>query len=366
MNKKKILTIETFYGGAHRAFIDGIIRHSFHEFSLLTLPDELWRWRLKTAAFEIASELPPAEQFDLVFVTDLINLTDLKMIMGDKAPPVVLYYHENQHSYPPEKGRAPDFHIRWIDFTNAVAADSILFNSHFQMNSFLNALPGFLREIPESRVKDSGIVTALREKTSVIYPGTESPLPSNSKGNYPLKIVWNHRWEYDKAPGQFLRIMIKLMKMDLPFELILLGESQKFPSSQYDDQLKILAPRIVHRGFLADRSDYFDMLKSADIVISTSNQENFGLSIVEAVQCGCFPLLPNRLAYPEILPEEFHSRCLYWSEKELLYKLSRILTDTIPDTSGLDVQLGGHRWDCRIKEFDQFFSGIERRSEAFK
>ncbi len=40
-----------------------------------------------------------------------------------------------------------------------------------------------------------------------------------------------------------------------------------------------------------------------------------------------FPLLPDRLAYPEIIPQEFHNRVLYCDQKDLVQKLSRRIQD---------------------------------------
>lgn len=356
-----ILAIETFYGGAHRAFMDGIISHSSHHYRLVTLPDELWKWRLKTGALEIAQQIDNIHSYDLIFVTDLINLADLKALLGGSTPPIVLYYHENQHSYPPEKGRVAEFHTRWIDFSNALTADQLLFNSHFQLNSFLDALPRFFREIPENSIEAESVIEMIRAKSEVIYPGTESPVNKVPKENSPRRILWNHRWEYDKQPKQFLRVLIKLMQMDIPFELVLLGESQKFPSDTYEKQIAELQPRIIHRGYLPSRENYFAMVSSCDIMVSCSNQENFGLSVVESIMCGCFPLLPNRLAYPEVLPKAYHTECLYYSEKELLYRLSQLLTKGIPEHDDLPQLLQQHQWKKRIAEFDTHFERVQKK-----
>jgi len=42
-------------------------------------------------------------------------------------------------------------------------------------------------------------------------------------------------------------------------------------------------------------------LQQADVIVSTANHEFFGISVVEAIAAGAFPLVPNRLSYPEII-----------------------------------------------------------------
>lgn len=45
--------------------------------------------------------------------------------------------------------------------------------------------------------------------------------------------------------------------------------------------------------------EYYDLLSRCEFVISTSQQETFGIGIVEGIAMGCLPIVPNRLSYPE-------------------------------------------------------------------
>ena len=50
----------------------------------------------------------------------------------------------------------------------------------------------------------------------------------------------------------------------------------------------------------------------------TSNQDFFGISVMEATYCNCTPILPQRLAYPELFN---YKNLFYKNEKELIIKL---------------------------------------------
>ena len=56
-----------------------------------------------------------------------------------------------------------------------------------------------------------------------------------------------------------------------------------------------------HDGHMRSKSDYYRLLGAARVVVSCARQETFGISMVEGALLGCYPVAPNRLAYPETL-----------------------------------------------------------------
>ncbi len=77
---------------------------------------------------------------------------------------------------------------------------------------------------------------------------------------------------------------------------------------------------MIHAGY-ADDETYKTLLWSATATVSTAHHEFFGISILEAIYCHTFPILPHRLSYPELIPASYHLRCLYESERGLVQRL---------------------------------------------
>ena len=143
----------------------------------------------------------------------------------------------------------------------------------------------------------------------------------------PPLIIWNHRWGYDKNAEAFFGAIDALHDSGLDFRLALMGENfGKIPEAfiAAEERYK---NKILQYGYVPERTDYERWLKKGAVVVSTAMQENFGMSVIEAMIMGCVPLLPDRLSYPEILPEKYHDRFLYKNRHELCEKLISIVSD---------------------------------------
>ena len=330
----RILALEPYYGGSHRAFIDTLMRHSRHRFRLLTLPARKWKWRMRGAAIWFARELasgPPAD-IDLMFVTDMMSVADLRALLPQmlRACPLVCYFHENQLTYPLADEADRDYQYGFTNITSCLASDFVWFNSETHRAAFLEGAKRLLRKMPDH--VPHGVLEDIDRKSCVCLPLVEPPpnAPSGRSGEIPRTILWNHRWEYDKDPETLFEVLLRLDADGVDFRLAILGESFREIPPVFSRMMERLESKIVHMGHAEDRADYWRVLGAADIVVSTAIQENFGISIVEAILSGCVPVLPNRLSYPEVIPTAWHGDCLYHGPAELHSRLVGLLTETEP------------------------------------
>ena len=376
----RVLFLESFYGGSHRDVADAIVEHSRHRVDLRTLPARFWKWRMRGAALDFAREVADPNAYDLIVCTGLMSVADFVALAGHGSatgglPPVLLYAHETQIVYPSPSAREADLHFAFTDLANMLAADHVAFNSRTHRETFLAALPGFLRRLPEYR--PMWATDEVSARSSVCHPGVRvgtgararEPVRDAASGEASKRtdtaplVLWNHRWEFDKDPEAFFRTLEEVRSRGVAFRLALLGENFQVVPKAFLRARERFADEIVHYGYVADRAAYRRWLSAADIVISTSIQENFGISVVEAIAHGARPLLPRRLSYPEIIPEEYHD-ALYDSPDELVEKLVAALRSPAPPPGGLVEHARSFDWKRRIDAFDALFERVAGRAHG--
>jgi glycosyltransferase involved in cell wall biosynthesis len=301
-----VLGLEPYYGGSHKAFQDGWIKHSTHTWDLLTLSAANWRWRMRHAPVTFSEQVlalrDQGAKWDAVFCTDMLDLAPFVGLMPEMAAlPKVIFFHENQMLYPMEKGSSRDYHCAFSNFTSCLAADEVWFNSAFHRDGFLHALRLFLKRMPNYR--HLARVEQIAEKSQVHALGIDpQPRPSANRRSGPMRIVWAARWEYDKRPDLFFEALDGLMAAGVAFEVSVLGGREgQDAASLFNDARTRLGDRVQAWGYVESSDAYAQILAEADVVVSTADHEFFGLSIVEAVEAGAYPVVPDRLAYPEVL-----------------------------------------------------------------
>lgn len=329
----RVLLVEPYYGGSHRAWADGWVKNSRHEISLLTLPDRFWRWRMRGSAVPLAEMLSAAinqhGRPDLIVVSDMTDVASLLGLARRSVAdvPVAMYLHENQLLYPPIPGQSSGDAMALANWRSMLAVDELWFNSSFHRSALLDELPVLLQRQPEPTPPE--LLARLQSRSRVLWPGVDTrPLIGAPRGdNQRPLVLWNQRWDHDKNPRLVFTTMIHLASQGVPFDLVLAGENTRPESSEFDWVHEQLADRIVSRGYL-ERSEYLRWLRRADVVVSAADHEFFGIAIVEAIASGAVPVLPRRLSFPELIGKQWHESALY-PEGELTTRLTAVLDDLV-------------------------------------
>ena len=317
---KRILVLEPFYGGSHRAFLDQWMANCNLDFTIFGLPDKFWRWRTRHAAIYFADKLnaisPDKLDFDLIFCSSMLNLPEFRGLAPKSLRnlPAVVYFHENQLVYPIHAAGRRDQNTILVNFKSALAAEQVWFNSAYNRDTFLDKLAEFFECMPDN--KPLAAIETIRQKSKIFPPGIEIPLKQNTKNNSPKHILWAARWEADKNPKDFFQALRLLRKNKIDFRLSVIGEKADRIPEEFADAKKEFSEQIINWGYADSREKYLEILAEADIVVSTAIHEFFGISVVEAIAAGAYPLLPERLAYPEVLALAEHPEreCFFYKE----------------------------------------------------
>ena len=206
--------------------------------------------------------------------------------------------------------------------------DHTFVNSDFHRRKLFEALPALLEGAPDHR--HTHLIAPVDARTTVLPVGvavealvsTDRP---DDDGGPPL-VLWNHRWDHDKAPEVFFRALRRLDHDGVAFRLALAGANVRSDPREFVEAEERFVDRLVHVGHL-DRERYLELLVRSSVVASTAVHEFFGIAMVEAMAAGLVPLLPRALSYPELVAREFQAAVLYDSYGDLVRRLREVLVD---------------------------------------
>ncbi|CAB4068185.1 Glycosyltransferase-like domain-containing protein 1,DNA-directed RNA polymerase II subunit RPB4,Glycosyltransferase-like domain-containing protein 1-like,DNA-directed RNA polymerase II subunit Rpb4 [Lepeophtheirus salmonis] len=290
----KILIIEPFYGGSHKQliqFLESVVPVAY----LATLTPKKWHWRARTGALALSQSIP-SEKFTHLFASSVLNLAELIALRQD--------------------------------------LNVILFNSEYNMLSFLDGIDGFLSKQPDYKIKN--LKHQLQGKCSVLYFPVNFPSLNVQRELTPksVRIVWPHRWEHDKNPTSFFNVLYRLHDEGHDFKISVLGETYTDVPRIFEEARLKLVDHIVNWGFVSSKDKYYQILiNESDVVVSTANHEFFGVAVVEAAYLGCYPLVPNRLVYPELFPKKY----LYSTDNQLYKRLREFCKKPHLTRQGIDM-----------------------------
>ncbi len=302
---------------------------------------------------------------DLIVASDMLDLTTFLALTRPIKTRTAVYFHENQLTYPTGPRQKLQEHYAFINYTSALAADAVFFNSVFHRDAFFEELPRLLKHFPDHT--NLHTIARLRAKSSVLPVGLDlqrydahRPDAPRDPSRPPL-IVWNHRWEYDKNPRQFFAALDRLADDGVPFEVALVGENTRQQPQEFEEARARLGSRVVQYGYVESFADYARLLWDAQLVISTANQDFFGISVVEAIYCGCWPVLPERLNYPALVPETWHHETLYRDFAALVRRARARLDPPEPAPPALRAHVAAFDWRILAPQYDAAFAAVVRR-----
>lgn len=120
-----------------------------------------------------------------------------------------------------------------------------------------------------------------------------------------LQILFNHRWEYDKAPERMFQALQLLKDRNIPFKVHVVGQRFRQIPPVFEEMRKTLKDQISYWGFVERVDEYRSLLRKSDVVLSTAVHDFQGIAVLEAVAAGCIPFVPDRLACPELFAKRF-------------------------------------------------------------
>ncbi|MEK9871855.1 MAG: DUF3524 domain-containing protein [Gammaproteobacteria bacterium] len=308
------------------------------EMTQIALPPRYFSWRFRGNSLSLSRHPALVQTYDLVIAT---SMTDLAALRGLCPPlacvPVIVYYHENQFVYPDSHSQG-QLERQLTSLYTALSADRVLFNSVYNRDTFFAGADQLLGKMPDE--VPAGTVDSIRARAEVVPVALSQPdVQAQSERQGPLRIAWNHRWEADKGPGLLAEIVERLLVSDLDFSMSLMGQQFRQVPVEISECLVALeaAGRLGHGGHIDDRERYLQALIEHDVVLSTAQHEFQGLAVQEAMLCGCVPVVPDNLSYPEYVPAEYR----YKSGSEAVELLRKIVAEPVPAA----IDLSRYSWD---------------------
>jgi glycosyltransferase involved in cell wall biosynthesis len=293
-----VLAVEPFYGGSHRAFLDGWIRNSRHTWTALTLPDRHWKWRMRHAAVTLAPEAMAAweagQRWDVLVCSDMLDLAQFQGLTRSRMAdlPSLAYFHENQLTYPQQSPKERDLHFAFTNFVTALAADHVWFNSAFHQRDFLAGLNHWFARMPDYSPREA--VESIRRKSRVQSPGVETSGPKPRRASGPLRIAWAARWEHDKNPETFFAAIHTLCNSGAEFRLSVFGQTFQEKPNVFLDAHETLSSHLDHWGYVDSHDDYLEKMSLADVFVSTADHGDQPRSTTAASSPPCL----SRIAGP--------------------------------------------------------------------
>ncbi|WP_404378005.1 DUF3524 domain-containing protein [Vreelandella aquamarina] len=314
----RVLLLSAYEAVSHRYWASSLMAEvSDVSWTLLSLPPRHFAWRIRgnPLSWWLKEQGTLNQHYDVVLATSMVDIATLVGLFPHlgRARKVV-YFHENQFAYPESSEQMPQVEAKMVNLYAALAADVLVFNTAYNRDSFFEGARRFLKKMPEN-LPAAKPLERLRHKARVMpVPLTPSGSAAVANAN-PRRLIWNHRWEYDKNPDDFFSVLFRLSEQRVPFELAVVGQQFRDVPPVFAEAQTRLAAHLICWGPQPE-AEYHALLNGGGVVVSTTWHEFQGLAMMEAAQRGATPLVPDRLCFPELYPAAYR----YDGTQEGLYQ----------------------------------------------
>jgi len=106
-------------------------------------------------------------------------------------------------------------------------------------------------------------------------------------------------------------------------------------NKKLEKRVEIALGKKIYREEVKTWNDYNILLGNSKVLIISSKEDTYNLTILDAIKCGCVPMVPDKLCFPEILPSHWR----YEDADDLISKLKHMFEDNhfiVPDVINRD------------------------------
>ncbi|MGI0116966.1 tRNA-queuosine alpha-mannosyltransferase domain-containing protein [Zooshikella sp. RANM57] len=307
---KRILLLSPYDAVSHRYWHTGLVK-AFPEieWTVLALPPRYFSWRIRGNSLTLGMGYRDIllKPYDLIIATSMTDLSSLRGLVPELSKiPTIVYFHENQFVYPTQENIVDSVGAQIVTLYSALAADCVVFNTRYNQETFIVGAKKLLNQLPDGVPKN--VISEIVRKSRVV------PVPLQADHLFQVKstvsepklqIVWNHRWEYDKAPERFFSAIAQLAAKTTSMCIHVVGQQFRSKPPCFAEFYQKYSGIVGQWGFIDSCKDYHQLLANSDVVVSTALHDFQGIAIQEAVAFGCIPVVPDRLAYPYLFSKEY-------------------------------------------------------------
>lgn len=309
----KVLLLSSYSTPSHSYWSELLVNNiSDCNWTYLKLPPRKFSWRIRgnPLSWYSTDRETLSKNYDTVIATSMVDLATIVGLFPNLGKSLkIVYFHENQFEYPLSTTKKhTNVESMMVNLYSALCADKVVFNSEYNRNSFMNGARKLLKRIND--LSPPEVIDDIETKSTLLPVPICSKMNDNSN-RIKHSIIWNHRWEYDKNPEDYYKALKILRDRAVDFKLIMMGIQFKNSPPSFGKIKQEFKDNILCWGEQT-KQDYLKWLTRGEFIVSTAIHEFQGLGVMEGVQMGAIPIVPNRLSYPQ------------WFDKKYLFGNSHI------------------------------------------